>query len=150
MMRREEMLPVTSSTALIMLVDDEPMVLKVLARTLKQQGHEVIACSGFEEAQAQLAKGISPDLLITDIVLRSSTGKRVATSVQEQSPRTKVVFMSGYSNVSVGGHAVLQKPFSNEELTTIVEQALSSGNAVDDAVDEDAPFSLSRKKHFDG
>ncbi len=128
-----------------MLVDDEPLVLRVVARTLKHCGYQVISCSGVEEAEAHLEKGVSPDLLITDIVLRSSTGKRVATVVQERSPKTKVVFMSGYGNVSVGIGPVLQKPFSREDLTAIVERALSGGNAVE----AEAPLSLSRKKHRD-
>jgi DNA-binding NtrC family response regulator len=132
---------VSRKPAIVMLVDDEPMVRRAVARTLTQAGHLVISCSGLEAVEAELAKGNVPDLLITDVVLGNSTGKLVAATVKEWSPKTKVVFMSGYDNISVG-EPILQKPFKREELTTVIEQALATGNAVAD----EAPFSLTKKK----
>lgn len=110
-----------------------------MARMLEQAGHDVLSCGSFEEAQVHLDEGIKPDLLITDVVLNGSTGKRVAAAVNEKSPTTKIVYMSGYGNIAIGGHPVLHKPFKRQELMDLVEQAL--------AATREAPFSLSRRKH---
>lgn len=107
----------------ILLVDDDQAVLTVIAKQLRRAGHEVLSCSGFAEAQVHLVNGIEPDLLITDIVLRESTGKRVASAVKQLSPRTRVAYMSGYPNIAVGA-PVLQKPFSNQDLLNLVEEAM--------------------------
>ena len=126
----------------ILLVDDDPEVLKVISRFLRRVGHQVFACSGFEEAQVHLVNGINPDLLITDIVLRASTGKRVAAAVKQLSPSTRVIFISGYGNVSVGG-PVLQKPFAPHELTSLVDEVMSA-EAEDEVHDESV--AIARKK----
>ncbi len=108
----------------VMLVDDEPGILKLITRILVRAGHRVFACAGFEEAKDLLDKGIQPDVLVTDVVLRNSTGKRVADVVLQAWPRTKVIFISGYGNITVGGHPVLQKPFKHDELIELIDQVL--------------------------
>lgn len=111
----------------IMLVDDEPAVLKVLTRVLVRAGHTVTACSGIDEAQAHLEKGAKPHLLVTDVALKGSTGKRVARLAQSASPKTRVIFISGYDNLAVGGgHPVLQKPFTPSEFIELVDRVLSA------------------------
>lgn len=130
--------PQSRVPAVILLVDDEPSILRVMARMLEQAGHDVLTCGSFEEAQVHLDEGIKPDLLITDVVLKGSTGKRVAAAVTEKSPHTRIVYMSGYGNVAIGGHPVLRKPFKRHELFELVDQALPA---------REAPFMLSRKKH---
>jgi len=112
----------------IMLVDDEPGILRLLTRVLVRAGHRVFACAGFEEVKTLLDKGIQPDVLVTDVVLRNSTGKRVADAVWQASPRAKVIFISGYGNITVGGHPVLQKPFKHHELTELIDHVLSENN----------------------
>lgn len=113
----------------ILLVDDEPEVLKILTRILKRAGHDVTPCSGVDEAQAALDKGLAPHLLITDVALKGSTGKRVARLAQDKSPKTRVIFISGYSNVAVGGQPVLQKPFTPTELIELVDRVMSAPNS---------------------
>lgn len=130
--------PQSRAPAVIMLVDDEPSILRVMVRMLEQAGHEVLSCRSFEEAKNHLDEGIKPDLLITDVVLNGSTGKRVAAAVNAVSPKTKMIFMSGYANIAIGGHPVLQKPFKRQELFELVDQALA---------DREEPFMLSRRKH---
>lgn len=130
----------------IMLVDDDPIVLKVITRMLRQAGHEVLACSGLVGVEAHLYSGVRPDLLITDVALKGSTGKRVAAVVQEKSLKTRVLFISGYGNVAVGGQPVLQKPFKNKELIELIDQVMSASSNTDAHELEEA-FALSRKKH---
>jgi DNA-binding NtrC family response regulator len=130
----------------ILLVDDEPVVLRVITRILRMAGHDVSACSGLPGVEAYLYAGARPDLLITDVVLNGSTGKRVAAVVQEKSPKTRTLFMSGYGNIAVGGQPVISKPFKNHELIELIDQVMSaSSNAT--AHEREEEFVLSRKKH---
>lgn len=130
----------------ILLVDDEPEVLRMMTRILRMAGHDVHACSGLPGAEAHLYSGVKPDLLITDVVLNGSTGKRVAAVVQEKSPKTRTLFMSGYGNLAVGGQPVLQKPFKNQELIQLIDQVMSATNKAT-AHEREEAFALSRKKH---
>lgn len=137
---------VGSQTASILLVDDDQQVLAVLTRMLQRAGHEVMPCGSVEEAQRHLTNGLKPTLLITDVALGTSTGKRVAESVQRQSPKTRVIFISGYANIAVGGQPVLQKPFSSKELIELVDQVLSA-DTQSGAHRLESEFAASRKKH---
>lgn len=128
----------------ILLVDDDPNVLTVIARFLRRAGHEVFACSGFEAAQVHLVNGVEPDLLITDVVLRESTGKRVAAAVKQLCPKTRVIFISGYGNIAVG-EPVLQKPFAAAELIVLVDQVMAA-DTVSDARELESTFAANRKK----
>lgn len=110
--------------ATILLVDDEADVLRVLIRMLKRAGHEVIGCVDVNEVQWHISNGLRPDLLITDIVLPGSNGRKVAALVKLASPKTKVVYISG-ANVTISEHNVLQKPFTSQELVELVDQVLA-------------------------
>lgn len=107
------------------MVDDEHGVVMVLTRVLTQAGHKVIGCSSGEEAQKHIEAGLRPDLLITDVILDGTNGKKVAALIQKASPETRVIFISGYPSLSVGDHPVLQKPFDLNELVELVDKALS-------------------------
>ena len=129
-----------------MLVDDDSQVLLVLKRMLERAGHQVVPCGSVEEAQRHLTKGLKPALLITDVVLGNSTGKRIASIVEHHSPKTRTIFISGYDNVAVAGQPVLQKPFSSKELIDLVNQVLSA-KSDSGAFRLESEFAASRKKH---
>lgn len=135
---------VSGGPASVMVVDDEPEVLKLLVRILQRAGHDVTACAGIDEAHAHLAKGKMPALLITDVVLKGSTGKRVARLVQDKSPKTRVIFISGYDNVAVGGQPVLQKPFTPNELAELVDRVLAAPSQAQ-ATQAEAVFDATRR-----
>src|ERR1044071_430887 len=132
--------------ASILLVDDDSQVLLVLKRMLERAGHQVVPCGSVEEAQRHLTKGLKPALLITDVVLGNSTGKRIASIVEHHSPKTRTIFISGYDNVAVAGQPVLQKPFSSKELIDLVNQVLSA-KSDSGAFLLESEFAASRKKH---
>lgn len=144
-MLRSNRVAVSFTPASVLVVDDEPAVLRVIVRILEQAGHKVFPCRGMDDVQTHLANGLKPSLLITDVVLGTSTGKRVAAAVSKASPGTRVVFVSGYGNVAVPGQLVLQKPFSRQELVDLVDQVLSAESA-DSVREQESAFLSSRKK----
>lgn len=135
----------SDAPGLILIVDDEAYVQRTMTRILERVGHEVIVCGSCEEVAERLARGLKPDLVITDVVLEGSTGKRVASVVRMVSPRSRIVFMSGYEKVVVPGHLVLHKPFTPRELVELVDQVLSA-DSDEAAVKRYTAFAASRRK----
>jgi CheY-like chemotaxis protein len=108
--------------ATILLVEDEPALRSLMARTLRQAGHTVHEADG---AAAALSASFSPDLLITDLQLRDAPGEDLIQSLRSRIPRLKVLKISGQPPVSTGPtENFLQKPFSANTLVLVVQQLL--------------------------
>ncbi len=118
----------------ILLVEDEPSILKLGQRLLEAQGYQVLAANC--PAEAIRLAGLSAgkiDLLMTDVVMPGMNGRDLARQLQSVQPSLKSLFMSGYTADVIAHHGVLdggvhfvQKPFSREELAAKVREALDS------------------------
>ena len=115
----------------ILLVDDEPMLLKVAGRMLEGLGHEVLAALGPEEAIRIASEVGHIDVLLTDVIMPKMNGKELSEALLLEHPEMTVVFMSGYTAEVLAEEGVfddayfLQKPFSLNELNEIVIEALN-------------------------
>jgi PAS domain S-box-containing protein len=124
--------PATLGHETILLVEDEPDILRLTARILERQGYTVLAAPTPGEA-IRLAKehaGVIP-LLVTDVVMPEMNGRDLATNLMALYPGLKRLFMSGYTADVIAHHGVLdegvhfiQKPFSAEGLAAKVREAL--------------------------
>lgn len=80
--------------AKILIVDDDPIVLRVVRLALEREGHEVTACANGELALEQL-QAEHPDALITDIEMPRMTGEELCKAIEEHSPdRTFPIFVA--------------------------------------------------------
>ncbi len=110
--------------ARILLVDDDPSVLLLLAAGLEHAGYQVLRAESGQAALDRLADDPGEvDLLVTDVMLPGLSGPRLVEHVREARPDLRVLFMSGYAE---GGLDIpkgdtrthfLQKPFTSNELT---------------------------------
>ncbi len=124
--------PVVRGHETILLVEDEPALLKLTTRVLEGQGYAVIAACRPSEAIARArAPGEEIHLLLTDVVMPEMNGREVAKTLLSVYPRLKCLFMSGYTadviahgGVLAEGVNFLQKPFSPAELAAKVREAL--------------------------
>lgn len=98
---------------------------------LERAGFRVsLVRSGDEAVSTISAMPISPDLLLTDVVMPGRTGPQLAADVRVRFPDLPVLFMSGYAG-EAGDHAefvaddALSKPFSDRELLERIEVKLS-------------------------
>ncbi len=116
----------------ILLVEDEPVVLKMTGAMLQRLGYQVEMARHPDEA-IRLARehAGSIDLLMTDVVMPQINGRDLARKLQSTYPRVKCLFMSGYTADVIGTHGVLdegvhfiQKPFSLNSLAAKLREVL--------------------------
>ncbi len=123
----------SASVKRILVVEDEPAICEVCLRALTSEGLEVdIAVNGYV-AQEMLTKK-DYDLCLIDVRTPVMNGKQLYQYIQEKHPELigKVIFTTGdvlggdtKSLVEQSGRPYLPKPFTPDELRTIVRQALS-------------------------
>jgi EAL domain-containing protein (putative c-di-GMP-specific phosphodiesterase class I)/ActR/RegA family two-component response regulator len=113
----------------VLLLDDEPAVLSVLADYLQAPGLEIVTCREIEAAEAILEHGRF-DVVVTDLrvsELGGLEGMRLIRWVSTHFPETTVLAMSGYVNDdvhalgrAVGAQAILEKPIDLRRLRRYV------------------------------
>jgi CheY-like chemotaxis protein len=124
--------PAARGKGVILLVEDEPGILRITATMLEKAGYTVLPALTPGEAMRLARECRSEiDLLITDVILPEMNGRELARSVQALHPRIQRLFMSGYTADVVAHHGVIdagvnfiQKPFLMTELAAKVREAL--------------------------
>jgi CheY-like chemotaxis protein len=116
----------------ILLVEDEPSILRISQKILENLGYGVLAATNPIEA-VQLAEEFDGEihLLLTDVVMPEMNGREMAERLRSFYPDLRVLFMSGYTADVIAHRGVLddgvnfiQKPFSNQALGSKVREAL--------------------------
>ena len=118
--------------AKILVIDDEYSVRIYLQYMLKAFGHTVILADGGSQGLSRFAEE-SPDLVITDMFMPGKDGVEVIRQVRKLAPEVPVIAITGnpFSNVldfarHLGVAAVLEKPFSRDQLLHTLKSALAS------------------------
>jgi CheY-like chemotaxis protein len=104
----------------VAVVDDDPMMLDVLARILQRENYELLMASGGPEIMNKLAAHEGDvDLLVTDYAMPDMLGRELAERVRERFPAVKVLYQTGFSDMLFenrveleDGAAFLEKPFT--------------------------------------
>ncbi len=117
----------------ILLVEDETAVRNYTANILKRIGYIVIeACDGEEALKIVGERGSALDLVISDIVMPKMGGPELLDIISESYPGVKVIFMTGYagdlvvrSELPADYELILSKPFSSQELLSLISRTLS-------------------------
>ena len=118
----------------ILLVEDEEAVRELASRILSAKGYSVVAAKGTKEAEEFSEKHTGQiHLLLTDIIMPGTSGRELARRITGRHPRTRVLYMSGYTDnvlaqggVLEAGLSFLQKPFTPGALVQKVRDALDS------------------------
>ncbi len=121
-------------TETILLVEDEPTLLKMTGMMLERLGYKVLTASCPKECfEAFKSHNGSIDLLITDVIMPEMNGRELADKLTRIYPSMKCLFISGYTANVIAHHGVLesgvyfiQKPFSISDFATIVRRVLDS------------------------
>ena len=106
----------------VLVVDDEPIVLKSCRLVLEAEGWEMIPASSVAEALSIL-ESITPDLLLVDVKMPVHDGMYLMRKVREKRPGIPIIVMSGYATSEtikeaegLGAAIFLPKPFTPDEL----------------------------------
>jgi signal transduction histidine kinase/ActR/RegA family two-component response regulator/PAS domain-containing protein len=121
----------------ILVVDDDPVLLRSLRDTLEGDRHTVVAANGgkdgIEQFRAAKQQGQPFDVVITDLGMPYVDGRQVATSIKSASPRTPVIMLTGWGQRLVADgdipqdvDMVLSKPPKLRDLREALVQACKS------------------------
>jgi CheY-like chemotaxis protein len=118
-----------SPSATVLIVDDEPEILRLLQSILTEKGYEVITAKNADSAiQAFGHLARCPDLLLVDVVMPGMSGPMLAEHLRRIEPDLKVLFMSGYDDHHVvqryvrdKGFHLISKPFTVNSLQQAID-----------------------------
>jgi two-component system response regulator HydG len=116
---------------LVLLIDDEELLLRALARILRGDGHRVELASGPEQAERFL-QDPELDVVLVDLVMGRANGLDVLERVKCLRPEVEVVVMTGHASIESavgcmrrGAFDYLAKPFDDvHRVRTTVRKAL--------------------------
>ncbi|MBO86616.1 MAG: hypothetical protein CL927_14770 [Deltaproteobacteria bacterium] len=119
----------TDGTTRVWVVDDEPLVLRVLVRVLQLRGMQVEAFSDGHEAYHAALDGQHCDLLITDLLMPGMGGAELIDRLRADGWTQPVIVITGYSDQvsslsSTEDVCVLLKPFTNADLFDAIDAEL--------------------------
>jgi two-component system cell cycle sensor histidine kinase/response regulator CckA len=117
----------------ILVVDDEPMALKLVESILAKRGFDVLTSTSPSEALRIFeAKKDDIELLISDIVMPEMDGTKLASRIVQSNPELPVLFMSGFVTEheveqasTLDQFAFIRKPFRPQTLVQAVQKMLS-------------------------
>lgn len=112
----------------ILLVDDEPRLVEMLAGHLREEGHEVTCFTSGHDAVAAL-ESFRPELVITDLRMAPVDGLTVLSAVKSALPDTDVLMITAFGTVETAVQAMkagaadfISKPVRLEELSLRIAQ----------------------------
>lgn len=124
--------PAGTSFGKILIVDDDPMVLRATSRLLQQAGHTtLLASDGLEAVHVYTQSTPRPDLVLLDLDMRGLDGEETWLQLRRADPAVRVIFVSGYTRkaaadrlVREGALAFVHKPFDAARLRVLLRDVL--------------------------
>ena len=118
----------------VLVVEDDPDLRILAAALLNSLGYQVMDAESGAAALELLKQGRHFDLLLTDVILPGGmSGLELVEEIQREKPGTKVLFMSGYTEMAMANgvrldetEAFLQKPFRKQDLAAKVREILDT------------------------
>lgn len=121
------------SSANILIIDDEPLVLKITSRILEKSDHKILSSRKAKEGiEIFKANQEDIDLVILDLTMPEMDGVEVCQEIQKINPDIKVLIMSGYNekdamkqfkHTTISGF--IQKPFQSVTIKKIISELLN-------------------------
>jgi CheY-like chemotaxis protein len=118
----------------ILIVDDEPEIVRALGLRLRSVGYDVLAAADGVQATAMAVRE-QPDLILLDIGLPGGDGHTIASRIRSNMRTVQIplIFLTARTAIddvrkseSVQAAGYVQKPYQPEALLSLVKQALAS------------------------
>ncbi len=120
----------------ILIVDDEPSIVKMVGKRLEVEGFDVLVAmdgqEGLNKAQTE-----SPDLIVLDLMLPKLNGYEVCTMLKQDARYQKIPIMLFTAKAQAkdeqlgkecGANAYMRKPFQGKELVDTIRALLAGGS----------------------
>ena len=122
----------TAPTPGVLVIDDNPVLLRSLARLLQIYGIEVATARDGREGLAKFRR-TSPAVVLTDILMPVQDGFSTIIAMRRERPSVKIIAMSGGTRFGIsrsrtiasGADGVLEKPFDVGELVVMIRRYLT-------------------------
>jgi two-component system response regulator AtoC len=118
----------------ILLVDDEPGMLRYIRTLLEVDDYKVETATTGEEAVQKVQKGLHPDLVLLDVLMPGIDGLQTLEQLRQLKPGIKVVMLSCVTDTKkvvqamrLGAQDYLTKPFQKAELDALIDLCLGQG-----------------------
>jgi len=115
----------------VMIVDDEPSILKSLRGLLSDEGFEVVTADNGYEA-LKLIDQESPDLVLLDIWMPGIDGIETLTEIKKDNPHIQVIMITGHGTIEtavratkLGAYDFIEKPLSIDKVIVAINNALN-------------------------
>jgi DNA-binding NtrC family response regulator len=123
----------------ILAVDDNRNALEIIRRILDRSGYAAVTCEGVPDA-VKILNEHRIDLVITDLKMPKHSGLELVRYISENLYDTAVIMITGYPSIEgaveaikIGADDFLAKPYTDNELLSVVRQALERLTAQRDA-----------------
>jgi len=131
---REAEVQVVRGTGVVLVVDDEPAVLKIAANILRQCGYQAFTAEDGDRALQLFAEAPEQfQLVLLDMAMPRLSGLDVLRKLQEIRPNVRVLIESGFGAdpriaqaVQIGAVGFIQKPYTMAELSNRIRDAIES------------------------
>jgi len=130
-----------SNAAHILVVDDDPDLLRLLSMRLSGAGYRVTATASAEEALVKIAME-RPQLVLSDVQLPGKDGLALFDAIRVQHPSLPVILLTAHGTIpdaveatSRGVFTYLTKPFDGKALLDVIANAIAMEGAADTATD---------------
>ncbi len=123
-----------SRSSTILIVDDEPMVLSTIRRTLESAGYRVACASNADEAVRVLREQVEDvDLAIVDLTIGDQGAPPVVAALRQVKQALPVLLISGYpldehseELRAAGANGFVSKPFRADDLERVIRRVLTT------------------------
>lgn len=123
-------------TALILLVEDDPDLARVLSRALERSGYRVTTAATGSEARSIISEQVHPDLIILDLMLPDTDGLVLTGALKALTSAPIIICSARQEQVDrvlglkLGADDFVAKPFELEELEARIEAVLRRASRV--------------------
>ena len=131
----------------ILLVDDEPSIVKMVGKRLEVEGFEVVIAIDGQEALNK-ARADQPDLIVLDLMLPKLNGYEVCTMLKQDARYQKIPIILFTAKaqekdeklgMECGANAYVRKPFRAQELLEKIRGLIAASSAQPDGAPSPAP-----------
>ncbi|HEY5764569.1 MAG TPA: response regulator, partial [Candidatus Deferrimicrobiaceae bacterium] len=117
----------------VFLLDDDDLIVSMLARALKGQGYEVFTETAPEGALERI-RSLAPDITMLDIKLPGKSGLEILQEIMEQEVKTQVLMLTSDDSaetavraMKLGAADYITKPFDLDEVKIVVRNLIEKG-----------------------